>query len=36
MLVNTLETISLRSQVIAWVVHVVTQPARIEVPNWFP
>lgn len=34
-LVNTLETISLRSKD-RRVVHVATQPARIEAPNWFP
>ena len=33
--VNTLETISLRSKD-RRVVHVVTQPGRIEAPNWFP
>jgi len=34
-LVNTLETISLRSKD-RRVAHVVTQPDRIEAPNWFP
>jgi TolB protein len=34
-LVNTLETISLRSKD-RRVVYVVTQPGRIEAPNWFP
>lgn len=34
-LVNTLETISLRSKD-RRVAHVVTQPQRIEAPNWFP
>jgi TolB protein len=34
-LVNTLETISLRSKD-RRVVHVITQPGRIEAPNWFP
>ena len=34
-LVNTLETISLRSKD-RRVAHVVTQPGRIEAPNWFP
>ena len=34
-LINTLETISLRSRD-RRVVHVVTQPGRIEAPNWFP
>ncbi len=34
-LVNTLETISVRSGD-RRVVHVVTQPGRIEAPNWFP
>ena len=34
-LVNTLETISLRSKD-RRVVYVVTQPQRIEAPNWFP
>lgn len=34
-LVNTLETISLRSRD-RRVVYVVTQPERIEAPNWFP
>ncbi len=34
-LVNTLETISLRSKD-RRVAYVVTQPQRIEAPNWFP
>lgn len=34
-LINTLETISLRSKD-RRVVHVVTQPGRIEAPNWYP
>jgi hypothetical protein len=34
-LVNTLETISLRSKD-RRVAYVVTQPGRIEAPNWFP
>src|SRR6266508_1122204 len=34
-LVNTLETISLRSGD-RRVAYVVTQPGRIEAPNWFP
>jgi TolB protein len=34
-LINTLETISLRSKD-RRVVYVVTQPGRIEAPNWFP
>ena len=34
-LINTLETISLRSKD-RRVVYVVTQPQRIEAPNWFP
>lgn len=34
-LVNTLETISLRSKD-RRVAYVVTQPTRIEAPNWFP
>jgi TolB protein len=34
-MVNTLETISLRSKD-RRVVYVVTQPERIEAPNWFP
>jgi len=34
-LINTLETISLRSKD-RRVVHVVTQPGRLEAPNWFP
>ena len=34
-LVNTLETINLRSKD-RRVAHVVTQPGRIEAPNWFP
>jgi TolB protein len=34
-LVNTLETINLRSKD-RRVVYVVTQPDRIEAPNWFP
>ena len=34
-LVNTLETISLRS-LDRRVAYVVTQPGRIEAPNWFP
>jgi TolB protein len=34
-LVNTLETISLRSND-RRVAYVVTQPGRIEAPNWFP
>jgi hypothetical protein len=34
-LVNTLETISLRSRD-RRVAYVVTQPGRIEAPNWFP
>jgi TolB protein len=34
-LINTLETISLRSKD-RRVVHVVTQTGRIEAPNWFP
>ena len=34
-LVNTLETISLRSKD-RRVAYVVTQPERIEAPNWFP
>ena len=34
-LINTLETISLRSRD-RRVVYVVTQPGRIEAPNWFP
>ena len=34
-LINTLETISVRSGD-RRVVHVVTQPGRIEAPNWFP
>jgi TolB protein len=34
-LVNTLETISLRSKD-RRVAHVVTQPGPIEAPNWFP
>ena len=34
-LINTLETISLRSKD-RRVAYVVTQPGRIEAPNWFP
>ena len=34
-LINTLETISLRSRD-RRVVHVVKQPGRIEAPNWYP
>lgn len=34
-LINTLETISIRSKD-RRVVHVVTQPGRIEAPNWYP
>lgn len=34
-LINTLETISLRSRD-RRVAYVVTQPGRIEAPNWFP
>jgi len=34
-LINTLETINVRSGD-RRVVHVVTQPGRIEAPNWFP
>jgi len=34
-LINTLETISLRSRD-RRVVYVATQPGRIEAPNWFP
>jgi TolB protein len=34
-LINTLETISLKSKD-RRVVYVVTQPGRIEAPNWFP